>query len=65
MLRLFKIEDSIEPMYFDNKRLAKRKRDQMADETPPRTVTVRRGPDHRKGETFDGAHIHGTHTGRF
>lgn len=63
MLRLFKIQDGKKSIYFDNKRLAKRKRDQMIDEG--KTVTVRRGPDHRKGETFDGAHIHGTHTGRF
>lgn len=54
MLRLFKIQDGTEALYFDNKRLAKRKRDDMIDEG--KTVTVRRGPDHRKGETFDGAH---------
>lgn len=55
MLKLFKLHPrGGEPIYFDNKRLAKRKRDQMIDEG--KTVTVRRGPDHRRGETFDGAH---------
>lgn len=57
MLKLFKLHlRGSEPVYFDNKRLAKRKRDDMAEETPPKQVTVRRGPDHRRGETFDGAH---------
>lgn len=57
MLRLFKLHPRGEdPIYFDNMRLAKRKRDVLIEEDPARHVTVRRGPDHWKGETFDGAH---------
>jgi len=61
-LRLFKIEvgsytfqgKAVDEavLYFDNKRLAKRERDRLLDDG--RTgIVVTRGPDHRKGESFN------------
>lgn len=51
-LRLFKIEAGGDPVYFDNKRLAKRERDLMHDQGKT-GVVVMRGPDHRRGESFN------------
>jgi len=62
-LRLFKIEvvgsyryegknvDGV-VLYFDNKRLAKRERDRLLDDGKT-GVVVMRGPDHRRGESFN------------
>lgn len=51
-LKLFKIDDGNEPVYFNSKRAAKHKRDTLREEG--RTgVVVMRGPDHRKGESFN------------
>ncbi len=51
-LRLFKIEVGGESIYFDNKRLAKRERNRLYDGGKTKVV-VMRGPDHRKGESFN------------
>lgn len=51
-LRLFKIEAGGDPVYFDNKRLAKRERDLLHDDGKT-DVVVMRGPDHRRGESFN------------
>lgn len=51
-LKLFKIDDGNEPVYFNSKRAAKHKRDILHAEG--RTdIVVMRGPDHRKGESFN------------
>ena len=51
VLRLFKLETRNDPVeYFDNRRLARRKRDDILDDG--KDATVRRGPDHWRGETF-------------
>lgn len=51
-LRLFKIERSKEEetLYFDHKMLARKKRDELTDQGE--NATVRRGPDHWRGETY-------------
>lgn len=52
-LKLFKLIDAEgEPVYFDNKRLAKRKRDELREEMEG-DIIIMRGPDHRKGESFN------------
>lgn len=51
-LRLFKIDVGGDPIYFDNRRVAKHKRDQMLDEGGT-NISVMRGPDHRRGESFN------------
>lgn len=51
MLRLFKVMDGDAPLYFDSRRAAKAKRDDLRDDG--KTADVLRGPDHRRGETFD------------
>ncbi len=51
-LKLFKIESGKMLTYFDNKRLAKRARDQMI-EGGASNIVVMRGPDHRRGESFN------------
>ena len=51
MLRLFKIEPpKAEPIYCYTKRQAKIRRDRLRDDGIE--VSVLRGPDHRRGETF-------------
>ena len=50
--RLFKIEAGDTPVYFDNKRLARRERDLMYDDGKT-DVVIMRGPDHRRGESFN------------
>lgn len=55
MLRLFKIDvDGKTPVYFNNKRQAKAERDKLRD-AGHETVVVMRGPDHRRGESFNNA----------
>ena len=51
MLRLFKIMKGDEPVYFNNKRLAKLERDALIAEG--KQAVVMRGPDHWKGESFN------------
>ena len=52
-LKLFKIQPTKkdEPLYFHDKKLAKRKRDLLVDKIG-QPVIIMRGPDHWKGETF-------------
>ena len=53
MLRLFKIDiDGKTPVYFNNKRQAKAERDKLREEGYADAV-VMRGPDHRRGESFN------------
>lgn len=55
MLRLFKIDvDGKTPVYFNNKRQAKAERDKLR-EAGHTQVVVMRGPDHRRGESFNKA----------
>jgi hypothetical protein len=51
MLRLFKIMKGNEAVYFNNKAMAKLERDALIAEG--KTAVVMRGPDHRKGESFN------------
>lgn len=51
-LRLYKIESGETLTYFDNKRLAKRTRDQII-EGGASNVVIMRGPDHWRGESFN------------
>lgn len=51
-LKLFKIEYGKTLTYFDNKRLARRARDQLV-EGGAFNIVVMRGPDHYRGESFN------------
>ena len=51
-LRLFKVEAGGNPVYFENKRLAKRERDRLHDDGKT-DIVIMRGPDHRRGESFN------------
>ena len=54
MLRLFKVDpDGKTPVYFSNKRQAKAARDKLREEGHEKAV-IMRGPDHIRGESFNG-----------
>ncbi len=54
-LKLFKLETENGPRYFNDRRRAKHERDRLRG--AGQNVTVLRGPDHRKGETFSDADL--------
>ncbi len=51
-LKLFKLETDTGPVYFNDRRRARYERDALRD-AGQNGVNLLRGPDHRKGETFD------------
>lgn len=49
--RLFKVMEGEKPVYFNNKRSAKRLRDKLIE--AGKAAVVMRGPDHYRGESFN------------
>jgi len=57
MLKLFKIQVNrkADPLYFDSKRVARYRRERLREELGVEDIPIMRGPDHWRGESYNGA----------